>query len=461
MSVDEIVRKLLRRAIERWYSPTGLLAALGAIALTSIILFAGIDLEDVSRREGIFIAVLLIATVLYWAKTRIKTAKKGTVGFGVAITYEDADESRQLRADFVETLKRLINDESLGGQFSFIDFPESHAKKALVDSDGAAWLANKSRVSFLIYGRARVREINAEPNHVLDLHWLVKHGPLSKEMSAAFLADAKEAVPGRLNLKVGDLFAGELSAKLVDAGRRYIIGTAAGTTGAFEYSETLLLQSERTLIQHASAARGTHAPALLQKVRARIADNYLAWGFRHMRRFSFKTRNNEELTAAEPVFQKLRKYDPDSYSAKLFFAMSSFLLRRDVAAARRELQQCRRETDATWMYSEAFLLAYEGDLDDAYKVYRKAFEAPINDPSIVNQSEEFIQGVLDAEPDKAWLWFCAGLINFRAKEDLAAAQHDFIRFAHDADPARFKKHIEIARSWLTEIAGSLRATSRR
>lgn len=104
-----------------------------------------------------------------------------------------------------------------------------------------------------------------------------------------------------------------------------------------------------------------------------------------------------------------------------------------------------------WRYSDAFLLAYDGDLEGAYRSYRRAFESPLDDPTVPTQCEEFIQTVLDQEPERAWLFFCLGLINHRAKGDLAAARADFQRFVDNADPDRFQKQIGIARTWIGEI----------
>ena len=68
------------------------------------------------------------------------------------------------------------------------------------------------------------------------------------------------------------------------------------------------------------------------------------------------------------------------------------------------------------MFSEAFLTAYEGDLEGAYRSYRRAFESPLADPNVPVECEDFIQIVLDPEPDKPRLYFCLGLLNIAARE---------------------------------------------
>ena len=67
------------------------------------------------------------------------------------------------------------------------------------------------------------------------------------------------------------------------------------------------------------------------------------------------------------------------------------------------------------------------------------------------QSEEFIHIVLDQEPERPWLWFCLGLINFRGKEDLLAAYRDFNKFLAAVDTNTFKTQIDVCNRWLGEI----------
>ena len=103
------------------------------------------------------------------------------------------------------------------------------------------------------------------------------------------------------------------------------------------------------------------------------------------------------------------------------------------------------------MYGEAFLLAYNGDLEAAYHSYKTAFSAPLVDETALLQSEEFIHIVLTEEPDRVWLYYCLGLINYKAKQDLTAAHKDLSTFVARADPSQFKKQIDISRRWIEEI----------
>jgi len=146
----------------------------------------------------------------------------------------------------------------------------------------------------------------------------------------------------------------------------------------------------------------------------------------------------------------------DDYQTRQSAAVCAFLLHRNIPLARREYEACRDVDDASWRYGEAFLAAYEGDLDRAYRWYRDAFSAPLLEETIPIQCEEFIQIVLEAEPEKYWLAFCLGLINHRAKGDLVAARRDFEAFLGCAErEGRFPNQIRAAMEWIREIDAKL------
>lgn len=103
------------------------------------------------------------------------------------------------------------------------------------------------------------------------------------------------------------------------------------------------------------------------------------------------------------------------------------------------------------MYSEAFLNAYDGDLDSAYKMYRRAFDAPLQNSNTPMDCEIFIQNILEEEPNRYWLYFCLGLINFREKRDLQLAREHFSSFLTIVEADRYKDQVKAARNWIEEI----------
>jgi hypothetical protein len=454
-SLEDYGNKLLELGFDRWHSRTGLAIVIGAIIVAGVAVFAGIDISNVSLLEWTIIGAIGLGASLLWLKTSIERVPRSRFGFGVAIECEHSAHAEQLRADFVRTLRGLLSRSRHQRLFHFIEFRQSVAKR-ITGEEQAIWLAKKSGVHFLIHGRARLRPTPPGQSHLLDLSWLVRHRRIATEQSKALAQDASAVFPTRLIVGAsGDVFAFEVAAQHVDAVARYVIGTTAAISGDFVYSEELLLDAERTLAALAQRAEGNVAPVLLDRVRKRLTEIYIEWMNQVGNRYT-RSRDREALRELETIVNRLRRYDPDNSGARLSAAMAAFVLRRDIGGARGEIDRCRHLTDATWMYSDAFLLAYEGDLEGAYRAYRRAFQSPLADPTIPMQCEEFIQIVIDEEPDRPWLYYCLGLINYRAKGDLRAARADFATFIDRADRTTFARPIDIATEWVNEIDTRLR-----
>lgn len=447
--MEDIAKRFVEWGTDRWHSASGLVAVLIGTAGLSVVILTGLNVSQLSTRQWLGISVLLVGVSIFWWKTHIKRVRAKRIGLGVAIFLEDPLESRQLRSDFVETLKQLLTESRLRTRFEFIEFSQTLSKRVAYDDQAALWLSGKSNVTFLIYGRARVRDAKGTKSHVMDLKWAVRHAPIAAEQSTKLASDADALFPRRWILESGNLFTCEFAAQFTDAVARYVIGCAALVSGEHEYAEDMLLDAERRLDSRIGPS-ATKA-VVLGRVRSKVAENYWEWAQGSLNRYTFRSRDKQELNTAEPILEKLRKYDPNNYSARQSLAMIAFLLRRDLNGARAEIERCRGEEDGTWRYNEAFLLAYEGDLDSGYRAYSRAFESPLGEPTVPTQSEEFIQLVIDEEPERVWLYFCTGIINYRAKGDLLAARHDLQKFRDSADPIRFAKQLDVAARWLEDI----------
>lgn len=452
--MEDNAKRILEWGLDRWHSASGLAAVLAGTAGASIVILTGVSVANLSWREWLGIAVLLAAVCVIWWRTHIRRVSAKRVGFGVAIVI-DRSENSNLRADFVDTLKQLLSESRLKRPFEFVEFSQTLSARVATDDQAAIWLAGKANLTFLIYGRARLREANGTQSHVLDLKWAVRHAPIPLEQSTRLQSDADALFPRRWIFAAGNLFSCEFAAQFVDAVARYVIGSAALASSEHEYAEQMLLEAERRLDLKVNNSSSTKA-VVLNRVRAKIAENYWEWAQTYIVRYTFRTRDKSELAAAEPILTRLRNYDPDNYSARQSSAMIAFLLRRDLTAAKAEVERSRGESDATWRYNEAFLCAYEGDLEAAYRSYSRAFEAPLGESSVPTQSEEFIQIIIDEEPERGWLYFCTGIINYRAKGDLIAARNDLRLFQQKADPVRFGRQLEAVARWLPDIEAKLR-----
>jgi tetratricopeptide (TPR) repeat protein len=171
----------------------------------------------------------------------------------------------------------------------------------------------------------------------------------------------------------------------------------------------------------------------------------------HATRIYYKNKSDDYLNKMGCYLDVVQEIDPGNYDAHLVRAICMFLRNQDIEGARQEIKKARNERNAAWQYSEAFLAAYEGKLEEAHKIYKRAFKGVVIEETPLDV-EEFIVDVLGREPEKIQLWYCLGMINYFLKADLQAAQMDFLEFVKKAtDQRMFPISVDFARKYLNEI----------
>ena len=442
--------ELIKTVRERWYTKTGLFEALVLGASTTIGIFLKFSFASLSLLQWAIVALVLTIIAAVWSRSRFPHVKRGKVGFGVAILDEDSLPSKHLCSDFVLALRDCVKHTRFRHEFEFVQLPSRIATE-ITDVKTATDLMRRSNFHFVIYGRVRTRNMPGGLAHVIDLHGAVRHVPLDRDRQELFGREFSETLPSRFIIGADQpLLTCEFAAVHVGLVAKYIIGIAAALSSDPVFAEELLLSCENQLKALVEAPTGTPPGVLLGRVRARITELYRAWLAGILNLYT-RTRTLQTLEEAETLIAKLKAYEPHNYLARSAAAMCAFVLRRDLETAWKEVEACRGEPDATWRYSEAFLHAYAGNLDEAYRSYSKAFAMPLGDPTVPAQCEEFLELVMRDEPEKKWLFFCLGLINYRAKGDLEAAQRDLSSFIDGVDPVRFPAQVGAARKWLTEM----------
>lgn len=443
------IKDWLPEIFEYWPTWRGLALAEVIALLLSIAFLQTTNIINNGYAKSATIALILVGLFFVWWRTHIPRVAKGKVGFGVAIEFENDAEAKILRADLFRTLRTLL-DSPKQKEIQFIEIPQSWCKRMQSESE-VRRLQRLSGISFLLFGYLRLRTQEKVPTYVLDLRAGIRHVPLNEIAQQRFQREFSKVLPSRLLVEKDDtLFKFDIHAHEIDAVASFTLGTAVAFTGNFDYSEQLLRTAEERCRQHEQAS--TTLRQLLALVHARLRELYALWLNTCYTRYAIK-KDRSALVKAEELIKKLRTYDPENYHAKLVAAIAAFELHRDIGEARREIARCKSNPDSTWMYSDAFLQAYEGDLDGAYRTYTRAFSLPLDDPTIPIQCETFIEEVLRKEPDRSWLHFCLGLINQEAKRDKDAAKRDFESFIEKADSATFQMQIRVAEKRIREIEG--------
>jgi len=425
---DHIGKYLLGRIGPYWHSVSGLVlfvAVTFTFSYLGLVFFNGGQFDDAMTLLPSLLVP--ICAVLVWRlEHRLPRVPNGKVGIILSISAEDDQEAKRVQSDFTKELARRLRTGRLRESFVLIPLPQYLIDRLETDPAETSKLITRLRGHFFLKGYSKRRIVEGVEYHLVKTESMVRHAAIPKAVSQEFAKDMSAHLPADIRVAIdGDAIAFEATATQIGLGARYSIAVAAGLSGALTYSEELLNEVEQEL----SAI--SPAPATLDAL-SRAVDNRLKSILLRiiliLSETYFLKRDKNILVATEPYCQKMLQRDPGCYVAKLQQAIICFVLRRDLISSRALLDRCRGEKDNTYRYGQAFLLGYEGKLQEAHEAYRAAFRHPLKQDNVPLQSEEFINIVIDEEPDCGHLHFCTGLINYNAKQDYLTAMGDFRQF---------------------------------
>lgn len=375
----------------------------------------------------VWLAVVDLLIIGAWVYThRLPAGKKGLVALAVAISTEDDRQQRRIKADFIDTLRKLVDEGTLRYRFQVVEVPDFVTAQITCTEDALRY-ACRASWHFMLFGRARLRMLGGKEHHVLNLEGLVRHRPLTDVVSRQLATEFSELMPRDIKIEAeNDLLAFEFTAEYVAIVAQYVIGIAAFLSGDLDYAQSLFERVRLTLT--ARHANIIPLQKIKQRLPTRLAEVFGAQASLCHKRWR-EDRNRQHYEDARRVLDRLAEVDPDNYSGHLLRALSHFVVDRDVDAAIREIRKCKEldVRDATWRLSYAFLLAYRGELQQARKQYQIAFRCRVQ-PKVLVEVEEFILWVLEEEPDTVQLHYCLGLVNYAGKDDPARALEEFAAF---------------------------------
>jgi hypothetical protein len=434
---------------KRWERSSTIIFLLISLLVVMVWKFTDTSLSDLSLSELAFIIFLMILIFLLWLKsTSIPRTPRGRVGIAIAITCEGDKERQKIAADFISELKKLLSQEHGGELFHLIEISEYYAKK-ITDHEIAARIRLRSRSHILVFGSAKIREVQGVNKHILNLDMQVGHRPIPKQVSQNLAREMSELFPQHLHIDTkNDLLSFGFTSEWISCVAQYIVGITASISGDLNRSEALFLDLSTN--RHFQTSQLLHIKRLRQRVPIRLGEIY---EYRASIDYDLWRKDREMCHIDEMWIQLtyLRRYCPDNYPGRLLSAIYYFLKERNIDAAVRELRKCRNIQDATWRFSYAFLMAYSGNLAMARHLYHGAFKHFYNRADVPFQTEEFMNWVLKVEPYRIQLHFCIGLLNWKAKGDLQIAIQDFELFLSMEDSIKFPEEVRLAQAYIGNL----------
>ena len=452
--MENLVKEILDLIKTSWHRKSTIIILVLFSSAILLWVSSAIKFQQIEKTAYWIIGVFLFLLVLFWFySNRIPRATKGKIGFAVGIVTDDLLQQQKIKRDFTQTLRDLLNRSGFRYSFSFVEVPNRFIED--ITSDIAIKILHETRCSFMVYGKARTITLNGQIQHVLNLEGVVAHKPISKEINESFSREFADLFPRRVTISSeGDLFQFEVTAQWIDAVSKYIIGVAALLSGDIGYAQELFENLQKVFIDKKS-----NLPAFIkikQRLPSRLGDIYLVQlnilyeEWKH-------TKDDASISKMKSLLDKLNNISPNNIDARFYRSIWHFLHDRNVGKAKAEILKAKNKKHTAWQYNYAFLLAYEGNMQEAVKQYKNAVDEVFERPGVVLEVIEFIMWVLDVEPDKTQLHFCLGMIYYYAIKDYSLALQDFEKFVEVVPVNRFSSQKREAQRLIAKIQQDIKS----
>lgn len=348
---------------EHWQKPSTLGLVLLVICVLGFALSYQYDLagvaENITWSECSVVTALMVLVVFGWfLSRRLPETPSDKIGILIAIDCETKKERQRLKQDFIEALQH----EMMRGnhqQYAIQELSEYRSRK-IGSHETALPLLRQTGSHLLIYGRCRMRFHQNRPTYVLELNACVRHAPIALEVSKQFSNDIDLAFPRKALIPETEELRGfEFTRDLVGVASRFILGIGSWISGnpvsAFDLHHSVWRELKKR------EDEGPGWPGHKQ-LNPRVASLLIAEGL-DAANLRFTKKPLGYLDDMRRFLDVAQEIDPNNYGGHLLRGIYYFLSSRDIEKARIEIRKAKNDRDSAWLWSSAFLDAYDGKLE--------------------------------------------------------------------------------------------------
>lgn len=387
---------------------------LGAVCAWTVSTLKSWEIVDLDGKWLLWIAVVYFAvwcvyTIACFVKHQLPKAQKGTIAVLFCIDAESEKLYETARSKLVNNFNSSVGN---AGDLQFKALCVSRTRLAKYDlqqKDDALAVLQRLNCVLLVRVRYTADDVDNAENFELKIDYGVRH-PAFNEAATRMLShdmSALNAPVGKLKfVKAETIDVFNFTTQTLICAFEYILGVVSLLAEDSHTALLLLTRARNTATRDFSHMSGIAGLIGMTDDRiyaalCQIASEYLV---------CFQNdKTVESLCEMRRVLQLANAIHPDTYFYNLNMAYAYIILDKDAVAARNCVAKCKLSKENTnWMYSDAFLSAY---LDHApgsiLSKYGKALSNPYK--SLV-EIVEYIEFVLEREPDKVALHLAAALV---------------------------------------------------
>ena len=299
---------------------------------------------------------------------------------------------------------------------------ESVSKYNLTQTPDALRLLHRTRSVILVNVRYTTDDVDAPEKFSLKINYGVRHPQIDKTAEKVLTYDMSQLgapLRNRRFDKKETIEVFDFSTQALVFVCQYIIGFVLLLAGDAKNAVDLLKLARETALKN--NGEGFDTKNLTQLVDDRLFAAHLRVATGLLKSFQ-EDYSMEHLYEADTILEQVNHIRPGTYSYNLLKAYVLVMLYQDGASARKCIEKCKQSNQyQDWTYSDAFLSAYAGNSPGrVISKYTKAFKA-FNENLL--ELADYIEVVLEREPEKATLHLALGILYNRIENHKLANYH--------------------------------------
>lgn len=369
----------------------------------------------------VLFVVWVTYVVLCFFHDQLRRAPRGTVAVLFCIDAESEQLYKMAKFKLVDQFNLQVKQgrESL---YALCVSKAQVSKYDLQDSKSTLALLRRTNCAIIVYVRYMADDVSNAENYELRIDCGVSHPKFNdkaKEVISQDLRTMKKAVGKQRFSKTNAITVFSLTAQTLVCAIQYILGFVYLLSENNRHALDLLLDAKKNLpaIQE--------EPTELKKM-ADLVDDRIYYALCQIGQeflVEFESDNSlEHLEKLNQILVMANLIRPETYFYNMNMAYVQVALNHDAVAAKECIDKCKMSKEnKDWLYSDAFLSAYCGHAPTTILAkYAKAFKVPYKN---LLEIVQYIEFVIEAEPEKVALHLAAGLVYEQIKDAKLMRQH--------------------------------------
>lgn len=399
---------------------------LGAVFSLLATMFDGWDWVAVPTWIYLAVAIALVCVgvvygvfcVLY---DHLPKAAKGSLAVLFCVEAESEQLYQMAKFKLVDEFNKQVSAGGAAIQALCVSMTQI-SKYNIQNKTSMLSLLEKTNSILFVHVRYTADDITNAENFELRIDYAVSHPKFSEkteEVISQDLRTMKRSVGRQKFTKENAISVFNLTAQTLVCACQYILGFVNLLVGDNKYALKLLLLAKKTFV---SGQHNAEEEKLLGKLIDDRIFSTLCQIAQDMMAVFQNTKEQEKLEHLSQILRVANNIRPDTFFYNMNMAYVQIALNRNASAAKACIEKCKASREnKDWLYSDAFLSAYCGHAPTTIlNKYLKAFKVPYK--SLV-EIVDYIEFIIDGEPEKAALHLAAGLVYEEMGESKLMRQH--------------------------------------